>query len=122
MANEKDIMIQDIKKGRGYVLDFHKVLMEEDPEFLKTYESLIKAAYTSERALSRKMKEFIFIAALTALRADKNHIGVHIKLAIENGASKREVLEVLECIYPPCGTVTFMNAIEAFKEATPKSA
>ena len=122
MADEKDAMIQDIKKGRGYVLDFHKVLMEEDPDFLKTYESLIKAAYTSERALSRKMKEFIFIAALSALRAEKHHIGVHIKLAIENGASKREVLEVIECIYPPCGAVTFMNAIEAFKEATSKSA
>lgn len=121
MSKEKESWSQQIKAKRGYVLDFHKVLMEEDPEFLKSYESLVTAAYSSERTLDKKIKEFIFIAALTALRADKYHIGVHMKLALENGASKREILELLECIYPPCGTISFMNAVQAFKEINLKS-
>ena len=121
MSKEKERWSQQIKAKRGYVLDFHKVLMEEDPEFLKSYESLVAAAYTSERSLDKKVKEFLFIAALTALRADKHHIGVHMKLALENGASKREILELLECIYPPCGIISFMNAVQAYKEIDLKS-
>jgi 4-carboxymuconolactone decarboxylase len=116
MDDEKEKMLQEIMDKRGFVLDFHKILIEEDLEFLKCYEELISTAYTKQRTLDKKVKELIFIAALTALRADKSHIGVHIKSAVENGASKKEILEVLECIYPPCGTLSFMNGLEAFKE------
>jgi 4-carboxymuconolactone decarboxylase len=116
MIDEKEKMIRHIEQERGFILDFHKVLSEEDPEFLKCYESLVSEAYSSERTLDKKVKEFIFIAALMALRAEKHHIVNHMKLAMQHGASKREVLELLECIYPPCGTLSFMNAVNAFKE------
>ena len=115
MRNEKEKMLKEIMDKRGYILDFHRILVEEDPQFLRAYKDLIFSAYTNERTLGKKVKEFIFIAALTALRADKSHIGAHMKLALENGASKKEILEVLECIYPPCGTLSFMNGLEAFK-------
>ena len=116
MGDEKEKMLQEIMDKRGFVLDFHKVLVEEDLEFLKCYEELVSTVYANERTLDKKVKEFIFIAALTALRADKDHIGAHIRLAIEKGASKKEILEVLECIFPPCGTLSFMNGLEAYKE------
>ena len=54
-------------------------------------------------------------------RVDKHHIGAHIKIALQNAASKREILALLECIYPPCGTISFMNAVQAFKEIDLKS-
>jgi len=92
MDDEKEKMLQKIIEKRGYVLDFHKILIEEDLEFLKCYEALISTAYANQRTLDKKVKELIFIAALTALRADKSHIGVHIKSAVENGASKKEIL------------------------------
>ena len=121
MHYEKDKMLQDIMDKRGFVLDFHKVLLEEDLEFLKFSEELISTVYAKERTLERKVKELIFVETLTALRADKNHIATHIRLAVENGASKKEILEVLECIYPPCGTLSFMNGLEAFKETLLRS-
>lgn len=117
MENEKQKLIEAIKQKRGYVLSFHKILAEEDPEFLKCYEDLISAAYTREGELDKKVKEFVFIAALTALSAGKKHIGAHIRLAVKNGATKKEVLEVLRCIYPPCGTLKLMNGLEAFEDA-----
>ena len=97
-------------------MDFHKILIEEDLEFLKRYEELISTAYARQRTLSKKVKELVFIAALTALQADKSHIGAHMKAALEHGASKQEILEVLECIFPPCGVLRFMNGLDAFKE------
>ena len=116
MDLEQKKMLEEMKGKRGFVLDFHKILIEEDLEFLKRYEELISTAYARQRNLSKKVKELVFIAALTALQADKSHIGAHMKVAIENGASKQEILEVLECIFPPCGVLRFMNGLDAFKE------
>jgi 4-carboxymuconolactone decarboxylase len=116
MDFEQKKMLEEMKEKRGFVLDFHKILIEEDLEFLKRYEELISTAYARQRNLSKKVKELVFIAALTALQADKSHLGAHMKAAMDNGASKQEILEVLECIFPPCGVLRFMNGLDAFKE------
>jgi 4-carboxymuconolactone decarboxylase len=116
MDLEQKKMLEEMKGKRGFVLDFHKILIEEDLEFLKRYEELISTAYARQRSLSKKVKELVFVAALTALQADRSHIGVHMKAAMENGATKQEILEVLECIFPPCGVLRFMNGLSAFKE------
>jgi len=116
MDLEQKKMLEEMKEKRGFVLDFHKILIEEDLEFLKRYEELISTAYARQRSLSKKVKELVFVAALTALQAEKSHIGAHMKVAIQNGASKQEILEVLECIFPPCGVLRFMNGLAAFKE------
>ena len=118
MDKLKEALLKEIMSKRGYVLDFHKILIDEDPEFLKSYEELISTAYTNERTLDKKVKEFILISALTAVRASKHQIGTHIKLALEYGATKKEVLEVLECLLPPCGVPSFMNALNAYKDIT----
>jgi 4-carboxymuconolactone decarboxylase len=116
MDLEKKKMLEEIEKKRGFVLDFHRILIEEDMEFLKRFEEFIEAAYARQRSLTKKVKELVFIAALTALRADKSHIEIHMKEAIKNGASRREILEVLECIFPPCGALRLMNGLEAFEK------
>ena len=121
MIDEKQQMLKEIMDKRGFVLEFHKVLIEEDLEFLKRYEGLVSYATIQERNLNKKVKELIFIAVLTALQAGKDHIAAHIRLAIENGASKQEILEVLELIYPPCGTLRFMNGVEAYIETLSKA-
>jgi 4-carboxymuconolactone decarboxylase len=121
MDDEKQKMLKEIMDKRGFVLDFHRVLIEEDLEFLKRYESLVSYATTQKRTLNKKTKELIFVAVLTALQAEKDHIGAHIKLALESGATKKEILEALELIYPPCGTLRFMKGVEAFIETLSKA-
>ena len=115
MDLEQKKMLEEMKKKRGFVLDFHKILIEEDLEFLKRYEELISTAYARQRNLSKKVKELVFIAALTALQADKSHIGAHMKVAIENGASKQEYWKFLNAFSHP-GVLRFMNGLDAFKE------
>ena len=116
MEDPKEKVLREIEQKRGFVLDFHRLLAEEDPEFLKCYEDMISASYAKEGVLGHKIREFVFIAALTALHAEKKHISIHIKRAVDCGATKKEILEILESIYPPCGTLKFMNALEAYKE------
>lgn len=116
MDSEGEKLLEEIKAKRGFVLDFHRLLAEEDHAFLRRYEDMVSAAYADDRTLDKKTKELIFIAALMSLEAEPAHIGTHMKLALEHGASKKEILEVLECVYPPCGTLRFMNALKAFKQ------
>jgi len=120
MDSEGEKLLEEIKAKRQFVLDFHRLLAEEDPQFLRRYEDMVSAAYADDRTLDKKTKELIFIAALMSLEAEPAHIGAHMKLALDHGASRKEILEVLECVYPPCGTLRFMNALKAFKQAVLK--
>ena len=113
---EKEKLLQEVMAKRGFVLDFHRIMIEEDPEFMKCYEALVSLVSTRQRTLEKKIKEFIFIGVLVALQADKSHIGKHIKRAVDHGATKKEILEIFELIYPPCGTLRFMNGLKAFEE------
>jgi len=116
MDIEGEKLLQEIMTKRGFVLEFHRLLAEEDPQFLRCYEDMVSVAYADHRTLDKKTKELVFIAALVSLEAEPAHIGTHMKLAMEHGASKREILEALECVYPPCGTLRFMNGLKAFKQ------
>lgn len=116
MENQKEKLLREIEQKRGFILDFHRLLAEEDLEFLRAYETLISATYAKEGVLDQKTREFVFIAALAGMAADKKQQRLHMKKAVEYGAAKEEILEILECIYPPCGTLKFMNSLDAYKE------
>ena len=103
-------------KDRGYILDYHKVMVAEDFDFLKAYNQFIEAAYTKRRALDAKTKEIIYTVILTAVKASVDHIKTHIKLALDYGASKQEVLEALEICLPGASVPAFMIGFEAWKQ------
>ena len=116
MDDEKDYL-REMAKTRGYVLDYHKVLVAEDLPFLRSLNNFLAASYTDQRRLDRKTKELAFIAALTALGASKGHIKAHIEVAKQQGATKEEVLELLELLALPCGVPKFMLGYEAWSES-----
>ncbi|MBI4234281.1 MAG: carboxymuconolactone decarboxylase family protein [Chloroflexi bacterium] len=99
---------------RGYIVDFHKLVVQADLEWLKAYDAFVRATYTGQRRLDRRTKELIQTAVLSALRTDVDHIGEHIRLAMEHGASKEEVLEALECVYAPMGALGFRQGLKAW--------
>ncbi len=116
MDQEKKYL-QEMARTRGYVLDYHKVLVAEDLPFIRSLNELLAVAYTDQRRLDRKTKELIFIAALTALGAAKDHIKAHIEVAKRHGATKEEILELLEMLALPCGVPKFMLGYEAWTES-----
>ncbi len=120
MANreEKQAYIDEMAKKRGYVLDYHKVMTEHDFEVLQATNNLVSAAYLEERRLDRKTKELIFIVSLTVLRASKGHIQSHIRVALDLGVAKEEILEALEITLPEAGVVVFQEGFDAWREVT----
>ncbi|MGH2702393.1 MAG: carboxymuconolactone decarboxylase family protein [Actinomycetota bacterium] len=112
---QKQQYIDDMVAKRGYVLDYHKVLTNQDFDFMKAANDLIEAAYLRERVLDRKTKELIFVATLTAMRASKNHIESHVRVALKTGATPEEILQAIEIVMPEAGVVAFQAGVEAWQ-------
>ena len=115
---EKQAYINEMVEKRGYVLDYHKVMAAQDYDVLQAANGLVSAAYLKERRLDRKTKELIFIVSLTVMRASKGHIQSHIKVALNLGVSKEEILEAIEIALPEAGIVAFQEGFDAWREVT----
>jgi 4-carboxymuconolactone decarboxylase len=115
---EKQDYIDQMARARGYVLDYHKVMTEHDFDVLQAANGLVSAAYLEQRRLDRKTKELIFIVSLTVMRASKGHIQSHIRVALDLGLSKEEILEAIEIALPEAGIVAFQEGFEAWREVT----
>ncbi len=115
---EKQAYVDEMARKRGYVLDYHKVMAAQDYDVLQAANGLVDAAYLKERTLDRKTKELIFIVSLTVMRASKGHIASHIRVALDLGLSKEEILEAIEISLPEAGIVAFQAGFEAWREVT----
>jgi 4-carboxymuconolactone decarboxylase len=113
---EKQSYVDEMVRKRGYVLDYHKIMAAHDFEVLQAANGLVSAAYLDERRLDRKTKELIFITTLTAMRASKGHIQSHIRVALDLGLTKEEILEAIEILLPEAGVVVFQEGFEAWRE------
>jgi 4-carboxymuconolactone decarboxylase len=113
---EKQAYIDQMVSARGYVLDYHRKLVQQDFEFARAANSLIDAAYLEQRRLDRKTKELLFIATLTVLHAPKGQIQSHIRVALDLGLSKEEILEAIELTFPEAGVVAFQGGFDAWCE------
>jgi 4-carboxymuconolactone decarboxylase len=108
--------LDDMIERRGYVLDYHKAMAASDLPVLRAADNLIDAAYLSQRGLDRGTKELLFILSLTVLRAEKAQIRSHIRVALELGLSKEQVLEAIEIALPEAGVVAFQHGFDAWRE------
>ena len=115
---EKQSYVDDMARKRGYVLEFHKVMAKHDFDALQATNNLVEAAYLKERRLDRRTKELIFIVSLTVMQASKGHIASHIRVALDLGLSKEEILEAMEIAIPAAGIVAFQTGFEAWREVT----
>lgn len=113
---EKQAYIDEMVQQRGYVLDYHKALVQQDFEVMKKANELVEAAYLKERTLERKTKELIFVVSLVVMRAPKAHIQSHIRAALNHGATEEEILEAIEISLPEAGVVVFQEGFEAWRE------
>jgi 4-carboxymuconolactone decarboxylase len=116
MEEEKANILKEVIEKRGFVPDFHKILIDEDIDFYSVYEKMTSHVYIQKKGLTRKTKELIFIGVLVALRANREHIKLHIRAALDQRAKKEEILEVIELAFLPSGVVSLMEGLEAYKE------
>jgi 4-carboxymuconolactone decarboxylase len=117
MSDERQVYIDEMARKRGYILDYHKYMANADYDVLVAANNLVDSVYLRERRLDRQTKELIFIVSLTIMRAGKEHIKSHIRVALELGVTPEEILEAIEITLPEAGVVIFQEGLEAWSEA-----
>jgi 4-carboxymuconolactone decarboxylase len=110
--------IDKIAQGRGFVLDFHKVMAKHDYDTLVATDNLTRTAILSERSLDMRTKELLFIVSLVAVRGDRADTIAHMRNALRIGVTPQEILEALEILLPLAGVVLFKEGFEIWQEVT----
>ena len=109
-------LIDRIYASRGYVTGYHKLMAESDPGWLEVYDELIQTTYLRNETLDRKTRELLQTVVLSCQRTSTEHIAGHIRVAVQHGATKEEVLAALECVLMPLGALGFGAGLEAWAQ------
>jgi 4-carboxymuconolactone decarboxylase len=110
--------LDETRRRRGYELEMHRIMGTVDPEWFREYAAFIEATYTGQRLLDRKTKELLQIVVEAALRADLDQIRAHVRVALREGATPREILEALEAVIAPMGALAFRRGVQAWAAET----
>ena len=111
---EQQAYLDRIQKDRGYVLEMHRIMLEEDLDWVKAYDQFITATYTGQRMLDRKTKELLQIVVEAALRADVGQIQAHVRAALDHGATPWEIIEALQAVVMPMGALALRRGLQAW--------
>jgi 4-carboxymuconolactone decarboxylase len=115
---EARAFLEEMHRKRGYTLEMHRIMASADLDWLKQYTAFLEATYTNQRLLDRKTKELLQIVVETALRADVEQIRSHIRVALKEGATPREILEALQAVIAPMGGLAFRRGVQAWAAET----
>jgi alkylhydroperoxidase/carboxymuconolactone decarboxylase family protein YurZ len=98
MEDGSELVARMRQQRSGRLEPVLEYLGQIDPEFLSAYNegAVLNFRYgeAQGRVLSGKVKELIAVALLAAVRGETTK--QHIRQALENGATRREVVEALE--------------------------
>ena len=53
-----------------------------------------------------------------ALRADQEQIQAHMRVALQEGATPREILEAMQAVIAPMGALAFRRGVQAWASET----
>jgi 4-carboxymuconolactone decarboxylase len=111
---DKQAYLDKLVKDRGYVLDYHKILVKHDFEAMVKINALLETVYLAERKLDRRTKELLSIFGLVLGRAARGQIQSHMQVAVEHGVTAEELLELVELVLPMAGFATFQIGFTAW--------
>ncbi len=117
-SEEAQRFLEGTGANRGYTLEMHRIMAEADLEWAQKYNAFIEATYTGQRTLDRKTKELLQIVVEAALRADVEQIQAHVRVALQEGATPREILEALQAVIAPMGALAFRRGLQAWAAET----
>lgn len=113
-TDEKQAHLEGTKKDLGFTLELHNIMVEADLDWVKAFDPFVDATYTGQRTLDRKTKELLQFVIMAALRAEMDHIRAHVRVALDYGATPREILEALEAVMIPMGMLSFRRGVQAW--------
>ncbi|STX29927.1 4-carboxymuconolactone decarboxylase [Legionella beliardensis] len=109
---EKGMEVLREHLGREKADEYIKTISEIAPFFAKVnVEFPFGDLYAHESSLDQKTRELATIAALTVLGYALPQLKLHIKAALNCGATKEEIVEIITQMIAYCGFPAATNAI-----------
>lgn len=112
---KKDTVLNQVKKDRGFVRPWQKILVKKDPKMLEDYHNYYISVYRKE-ALSPKIKELIMVCVDAVQKWPG--IEVHLREALRLGVKGKEILEALEVAGISGGIHTMIYGLMAFDKVS----
>lgn len=115
MNAEKETVLEKVRRERGYIHPSREVIYKYDPHYLEIYHQIFTHVMKERNALPVKIKEMI-IVAINASTNYEEGLWVHIKAALDAGASEEEIYEAIETASLPSGIHTMTYALPIFRK------
>ena len=97
----------------GIVPEYYEVMASKNPEMFKAFFKF-RSEILEKGVLPKKTKQLMAIAIYAATRFDFG-LNVHIKQALNAGATEDEILETLSLVILTAGLPGYIDGIKALK-------
>jgi len=122
--HELDIAVKsvfdDFMQERAFVPDYAKFLAREDPEFLVKWFAT-RRTFRGRGVLPEKYKELLLMAC-NAIRLGSVGVKMHVRTAMDMGATKEEILEAAQTMWLIGGGPSLNMCIRALMEVLEEDA
>ena len=115
MTTEKERVLEETTRLRGFRYGLHDFLAEIDLEQLKKINEFVASEYVKESLLDRKTKELLAIVVCIAEMDNAEHLRIHMHAANKAGASKEEILEAIFLVGRWVGHVARARGLEGWR-------
>ena len=112
MTTEKDRLLEETTRIRGFRYGLHDFLAEIDIDALK---AINEQVYIKESLLDRKTKELLTMVACIAEKDVVPHLQIHMHAAAKAGATKEEIMEAINLVGSTLGGVAKCRGLEAWR-------
>src|SRR5690606_23407333 len=92
-TRRRDELLDEMFKKRGYLLPYHRLLGELDPDLLATYDTLYTRLTLNERALTLKDREVVWIALIAVTR--EKYATFHLERGVDAGMSNDDIRDAM---------------------------
>ncbi len=110
--DRRERIVRRGERRRGFVPYWLRVMAEVDVDFLEAYERIYELTAVRRGKLPPKFREMIVIAAVS-IGGYGPGIKDHIRRALRLGATREEIIEVLQSAYFHTGALTLVHGMIA---------
>jgi AhpD family alkylhydroperoxidase len=111
-AARREAIVRRGEERRGFVPYWLRMMAEVDVDFLEAYERIYELTAVREGALPPKFRELVVVAAV-AIGGYQSGLKEHVRRALRLGATKEEIVEVLQSAYFHTGALTLVHGMIA---------
>ena len=114
MATEKERVLEETTRLRGFRHGLHDFLAEIDLESAKRVNEQVAHDRAKPSPVDWKTRRLLIIGALIDQKAEAHQLQANMRAAVDSGATKEELLEVINILEPWVGNVARNMALEAW--------